>query len=147
MAQIIGVFRIGRDAEVRYTQGNNAVASLSLAFNYGQKGQDGNKPSQWIDASLWGKRAEAMAPYLKKGGLIYCVISDPHIESYQGKNGEGHKLVGTVSEIEFAGGRGAGGESSQNSAGSRPASIGGGGSAPAKKPAPSFDDLDDDIPF
>lgn len=146
MAQIIGVFRIGRDAEVRYSQGNNAVSSLSLAFNYGQKGQDGTKPSQWIDASLWGKRAEAMAPFLKKGSLIYCVINDPHIETYQGKNGEGHKLVGTVSEIEFAGGRSAGGESSQNSAESRPAPSpsAAASSAPAKRDP--FQ-MDDDIPF
>ena len=146
MAQMVGVFRIGRDAEVRFTQGGDPVASLSLAFNYGKKQEDGKRPSQWIDASLWGKRAEAMAPYLKKGGMVYCVISDPHIETFQGKNGEGVKLAGSIMEIEFAGGKQDGGGRQEQSAPapqqSRPAqqSRGGGGGS-------SFEDMDSDIPF
>lgn len=105
MAQIVGVFRLGRDAEVRHTAGGDAVCNLSLAFNYGKKQSDGNRPSQWIDASLWGKRAESLAQYLTKGAQVYAVISDPHIEEYEGRNGKGHKLAGTVIELEFAGGK------------------------------------------
>lgn len=138
MAQIVGVFRIGRDAEVRFTQGGEPVASLSLVFNYGKKGADGNKPSQWIDASLWGKRAEAMAPYLLKGAMIYAVISDPHIETFQGKNGEGHKLVGKVMEIEFAGSK-QDAEPAQHRA-SRQAMD-------SQRPTGRFDDMSDDVPF
>ena len=143
MAQIVGVFRIGRDAEVRFTKDGDAVASLSLVFNHGKKEADGNKPSQWVDASLWGKRAEAMAPYLLKGSMIYAVIGDPHIETYQGKNGEGHKLVGKVIEIEFAGSRndGAAQNSTTTSAPQRqqPSLRGG--------VASGFDDMGNDIPF
>ena len=58
MAHLAGVFRIGRDAEVRHTAKGDSVANLSLAYNYGQKGSDGKRPSQWIDGSLWGKRAD-----------------------------------------------------------------------------------------
>ena len=107
MAQLVGIFRIVRDAELRYTQNGDAVASLSLVFNFGQKGQDGNKPSQWIDASLWGKRAEAMSQYLLKGGQIYAIINDPHIETYEKRDGsgQGFKLTGRIAEIEFAGGK------------------------------------------
>lgn len=105
MAQIVGVFRLGRDAEVRHIPSGEAVCNLSLAFNYGKKQSDGKRPSQWIDASLWGKRAASLAQYLTKGSMVYAVISDPHIEEYEGKNGRGHKLAGTVSEIEFAGGK------------------------------------------
>lgn len=144
MAQIVGIFRLGRDAELRYTGSNEAVATLALAYNYGQKGQDGNKPSQWIEAAFWGKRAEAMAPHLSKGGLIYAVINDPHVETWTKKDQTtGFKLVGKVSEIEFAGGgRSSGGSqqgSSYESAPQRP--------APSSRPKPSFDDLGDDIPF
>ena len=138
MAQIVGVFRIGRDAEVRFTQGGEPVASLSLVFNYGKKGADGNKPSQWIDASLWGKRAEAMAPHLLKGSMIYAVISDPHIETFQSKNGEGHKLVGKVMEIEFAGSK-QDAEPAQHRA-SRQAMD-------SQRPTGRFDDMSDDVPF
>jgi single-strand DNA-binding protein len=41
------------------------VANVSLAFTYGKKGDDGKRPTQWVDASLWGQRAESLAPYIK----------------------------------------------------------------------------------
>jgi len=139
MAQLSGLFRLGDSAELRYTQKGDAVASLSLAYNYGRKGEDNKKPTQWISASLWGKQAEAVSPYLLKGGQIYAEIGDVHIETYAKKDGgEGFKLVGRIAELEFAGGRPA--ESDR----SPPADN----RAPAQnKPAPSFDDLDDSIPF
>ena len=144
MAQIVGIFRTGEDAVVRYTQNGEPVAGLSLAFNYGRKGDDGKRPSQWISASLWGKRAEAMAQYLKKGGMVYCVIKDPHIETYQKKDGgEGFKLVGSIAEIEFAGGKPEGG--------TRAPADGAYSSAqqPSQQPQKrdQFEDLGDDIPF
>ena len=140
MAQLSGLFRLGDSAELRYTQKGDAVASLSLAYNYGRKGEDNKKPTQWISASLWGKQAEAVSPYLLKGGQIYAEIGDVHIETYAKKDGgEGFKLVGRIAELEFAGGRPA--ESDR----SPPADN----RAPAQnKPAPrTFDDLGDDIPF
>ena len=96
--------RLGRDAELRYTAKGDAVCELALAINYGQKGQDGNRQTQWLSASLWGKRAESLAPHLQKGKLIYVVVEEPHIETYEGKNGQGHKLVGRIASLEFAGG-------------------------------------------
>ena len=133
--QLIGLARIGRDAEVRYTQSGKAVCSLSLAFNYGRKGQDGYKPSQWVEGTLWDKQAEALAPYLTKGSQVVVTLDDPHIEEYEGKNGKGHKLTGRVTAIEFAGG----GERQ-----ARPAAQ----SAPAPAPASGGGEpFDDDIPF
>ena len=127
-----GLARIGRDVEVRFTQKGESVAGLALAFNYQNKGE---KCTQWIEASLWGKRAESLAPYLRKGGLIAVTVDDVHVETYEGKNGPGTKLVGRVSDIELAGG------------------------APSEKVAPvadkevakasgsGFDNMDSDIPF
>ena len=144
-----GLARIGRDAEIRYTQGNDAVASLSLAFSYGRKGDDGKRPTQWVDATLWGKRAEALAPYLKKGGLVSVSLEDVHTEVYQGKNGEATKLVARVVDLELAG------SSERQQTAPAP-------QAPARQqqqrpaqpqrsaPAPQgsgFDDMDNDIPF
>lgn len=96
-------FRIGNDPKIRFTKNGDAVLSLSLAYNYGRKGEDGKKPTQWLDASLWGKQAEALAPYLQKGGHIVASVDDLHIEEYEGKNGAGHKLSGRVAAIEFVG--------------------------------------------
>lgn len=138
MANIQGLFRIGRDAELRYTPSGEPAINLALAFNYGKKADN---TSQWVDASLWGKRAEALAQYLVKGQQIYAVIDDPHIQTFQKQNGEqAAKLVGRVSAIEFAGTRPAAAQPPQQQTRQAPP-------AQAAPPASSLADMDDDVPF
>jgi single-strand DNA-binding protein len=97
-----GLYTLGRDAEVRFTASGDAVASLSLAYHYGKKDAEGKQPTQWIEASLWGKRAEAISQYLTKGKEIFAVLDDVHIETYNKKGGgEGFKLAARVSDITF----------------------------------------------
>ena len=98
-------FRIGQEPQLRYTKKGDAVMGLSLAYNYGRKGDDGKKPTQWVEGSLWGKQAEALQPYLAKGGQIVATLDDLHIEEYEGKNGPGHKLAGRVVSLELVGGK------------------------------------------
>lgn len=130
--QLIGLARLGRDAELRYLPNGDAIANLSLAFNYGKKGEDGQKPTQWVDATLWGKHAENMAPHLTRGKALVVTIDEPHIQTYDKRDGsQGVKLTGKVSLIEYASREG--GEQRQ----AQPAST---------KPAPEpFND--DDIPY
>ena len=136
-----GLARIGRDVELRRTAGGDAVISISLAFSYGRKGEDGKRPTQWVDAALWGKRAEALAPYLVKGGLVAVTLEEVHIETYTTRDGgSGSKLAARVLDIELAGGGGLSGASQATPP----------RQAPAAKPAPAgsgFEDMDDDIPF
>ena len=97
--------RLGRDAEVRYTPKGDAVANLALAYEYGRKGDDGKRPTQWLDGSLWGKAAESLAEYLTKGKLLCVLVDEVHIETYKKNDGsEGTKLVGRVMKVQFAGG-------------------------------------------
>lgn len=104
MPQLTDIGRIGRDTEVRFTPGGDAVANLAIACEYGRKGQDGKRPTQWVDATLWGKQAEAMAPYLVKGQQVHFTIDDAHIETYKKSDGtDGVKLTGKVIIIKFAG--------------------------------------------
>ena len=136
-----GLARIGRDAELRKTQSGESVLSLSLAFSYGRKGDDGRRPTQWVDATMWGKRAEALAPYLQKGGLVSVTLEEVRIETFTGKNGEGHKLAARVVDIELAGGSK---DSNAAPAPQRPPAP------PRAAPAPAssgFQDVDDDVPF
>lgn len=151
-----GLARLGRDAEIRYTPGGDPVASLSLAFSYGRKGEDGRRPTQWVDGSLWGKRAEALAPYLLRGGLVVVSLEEIHMESYQGQNGEAIKLVGRVTDIELAGGgerqQSAPAQAPARQAPARPAPQNNGYRTSNARPAPAapasgFDDMADDIPF
>lgn len=146
-----GIARLGKDAEVRFTPSGQQVANLALAFNYGRKGDDGNRPTQWVDASLWGDRAEKLAPYLTKGQTVYVMLEEPHIETYEGKNGTGAKMVARVASIEFAGSKQDGQQQSQRQQSApdnprppqqsapRPQQGSGGGGG--------FGDFDDDIPF
>lgn len=145
MATLIALFTLGRDAELRKTQNGDSVATLALAYNYGRKGQDGKAPSQWIEGSLWGKQAESLTPYLLKGKQIEAVIDEPHIETYEGRNGPGHKLAGKVLKLEFVR-DGHRQEGVPSAPAPKPQQR-----APATAPAPhsssGFDDMDDDIPF
>ena len=144
-----GLARLGRDAELRTTSQGESVATLALAFSYGRKGSDGNRPTQWVDAALWGKRAEALAPFLAKGGLVSVSLEDVHIETFEGKNGPGHKLAARVVDVELA-------SPKQASAAPAPAPAARPAQPPQRQaPAPAprgpngsgIDDMDDDIPF
>ena len=143
MATLTGLFTLGRDAETRVTQGGTTVVQLAVAYNYGRKGEDGKKPSQWVRASMFGKQAETLAPYLTKGKQVSLVIRDLHIATFQKQDGStGTSLEGVADFDDFARG--------PKQEGAAP--------APAPRPAPApptaqrsagsgFDDMDDDIPF
>lgn len=134
MMKLIGVARLGADVEIRHLASGSAVANLSLAWNYGRKGDDGKRPSQWVEAALFGERAESLAPYLTKGTSVFVDLRDVHVETFNKRDGSsGVKLTGVVDSIDFAG--------------NRP-----GNDSPATKQTqqrqkPVVDDLDNDIPF
>lgn len=124
---LTGLARLGRDATLRRTPQGDAVLEMALAFNYGAKDGSGNRPTQWIDATLWGKRAEALAQHLTKGSAVDVVITEPHIETWTKKDQTtGFKLVGKVAELEFAGG-GSGDRKPASAPAPRPAAAPGSG--------------------
>ena len=137
MASLIGLFTLGRDAELRSTAQGEQVASLALACQYGRKGADGKRPTQWVDGALWGERAAKLAEYLTKGSEFYMHLEDVHVEKRDGT--QGVKLVGRVGALEFTRGRPAA-QAPAPAPAPRPP-------APPPKPASGFDDMDDDVPF
>ena len=54
MSKMFGLARLGRDAEIRTTGQGESVATLALAFSYGRKGSDGNRPSLCFEEGLFG---------------------------------------------------------------------------------------------
>lgn len=146
----IGLARLGRDAEVRNLPDGTAVANLSLAVTVFDKNAEHNRGTQWIDATLWGQQAERLAPYMRKGSVHCFTLSDLKIETYQGQNGQGHKLTARVDSVELgprADGAAAPAPQGQQQRSQPPAQR-----APASAPPPpqrqasGFDDMDD-IPF
>jgi single-strand DNA-binding protein len=121
--------------------GENVVANLSLAFDYYDPKAEKKRSTTWIDGALWGKQATSLEQYLTKGSQVCVTIDDLHLETYQGKNGEGTKLVGRVTSIRLAGGRAEGPAASH-----APAPLQAPAAAPRPRaPAPDIDD--GDIPF
>jgi single-strand DNA-binding protein len=71
--KVILVGNLGRDAELRYTPGGAAVATLNLATTEVFKDREGQRKedTQWHRVILWGKTAESLQDYLTKGKQIY----------------------------------------------------------------------------
>ena len=98
--QLIGLVRLGRDAELRHTANGDAVLQMAMAYNYGKKA---DKLTQWIDASMWGERAEKLAPYMLKGTALCVTLSDVHVHLYAKSDGtQAASIRAKVSDVEFA---------------------------------------------
>jgi single-strand DNA-binding protein len=63
----IAAGRLARDAELRTTGSGTSVCSFTIACDagYGDK-----KRTEWVKVALFGKRADGLSPYLKKGTAL-----------------------------------------------------------------------------
>ena len=71
--KVILVGNLGRDAELRYTPGGAAVATLNLATTevWNDRNNQRQEKTEWHRVVLWGKQAESLQEYLTKGKQIY----------------------------------------------------------------------------
>lgn len=69
---ITAVGNLGRDPEMRYTPGGQAVTTFSVATNrqYTSSAGEQVKETTWLRVSAWGKQAEACNTYLRKGSKV-----------------------------------------------------------------------------
>lgn len=67
---VVLIGRLTRDIQVRYTQSEKAVGNFTLAINRRFKNQNGEYETDFIDCVVFGKQAETMEQYTKKGDLI-----------------------------------------------------------------------------
>jgi single-strand DNA-binding protein len=79
---IIIAGNLGRDPEMRYTPGGQAVTNFSVATSRQYTGSDGNqvKETIWFRVSAWGKTAETCNTYLRKGSKVLVegrLVADP----------------------------------------------------------------------
>jgi single-strand DNA-binding protein len=143
------VGNLGRDAEMRFTAGGTAVATVSLATTERFTDKEGQKreDTQWHRIVIWGKTAESLQEYLTKGKQIYV---EGRIETKEWTNKEGQKVKTTEIRADrvvlLGGGGGGGGEGRP-----RPArgSAYGASEGPETSGAETSIDApnDDDIPF
>jgi single-strand DNA-binding protein len=141
---VVLVGRLTRDAEIMVTNSGYPLAKISLAVNRRRKSGD-----QWIDEgnffdiNLWGKRGEALAPYLKKGQQI-AVDGQLRQDRWEQDGMKRSKVVIEAQNIQLLGSRP--GEA-RPQGGPAPA-RGNTSSEPARQNYPPADDhFEDDIPF
>ncbi len=148
------VGNLGKDPEVRYTAGGQAVATLRIATSRswtdkasGQRKEE----TEWHDVEVWGKQAEQCGEYLAKGRQVY-VEGRLKTDKWQDKqSGQDRYRVKVVADaVRFLGGGGAGAGAGR----ARPAGAGGTDEGGASGPPPGFDEAPggsgggpDDIPF
>lgn len=127
--------QLGKDAEIRYLPNGDPVASFSVADSQGK-----DKPTIWWRASLFGKRAESLGPYLTKGQAVTVSGSITERE-YTDKDGQQKKAQEIrVNDVALQGGK-------RESAAPAPAQRQAPAPAPRQAGGSGFDDMDDEIPF
>jgi single-strand DNA-binding protein len=147
--KVILVGNLGRDAELRYTPGGAAVATLNLATTEVFKDREGQKKedTQWHRVILWGKTAETLQDYLTKGKQIYV---EGKLQTRKWKDKDGNdkyttEVRGDRVVLLSGGGRGDGAGRGEGSGRSTPAAAADDFSH--GEPGGSVELTDDDIPF
>ena len=147
--KVILVGNLGRDAELRYTPGGAAVATVNMATTDVYKDREGQKKedTQWHRVILWGRTAESLHEYLTKGKQIYV---EGRLQTRKWTDKDGVEKYTTEIRgdrvVLLGGGGGGGGQRSARPSDS--GGAGGGGYDPGPHDTGGPGDLsDDDIPF
>ena len=93
--------RLTKDIDLRYTNSGTAVGNFTLASERNFTGKDGKKETDFVDCTVWGKKAEAMAEYLGKGNGV-IVKGELQQDKWQNDDGKNRsKLKVNVAEFNF----------------------------------------------
>jgi len=150
--KVILVGNLGRDAELRYTPGGAAVATLNMATTevWNDKSGQRQEKTEWHRVVLWGKTAESLNEYLTKGKQIYV---EGRLQTRQWDDKDGNKRYTTeirgdrVVLLGGGGGGGRGGGGGGSRGGGMSDSGGGSDFGGPSGPETSAPLTDDDIPF
>jgi single-strand DNA-binding protein len=174
--KVILVGNLGADPEVRYLPSGDAVANIRLATTdrYKEKASGEMKEmTEWHRVSFFGRLAEIVSEYLKKGSSVYIegrirtrkwqaqdgtdrYSTEIVADQMQMLGGRGGASMGGGDDggyssrepAERSGGGGGGGGGRASGGGAQRGGGGGGGSTRPSAPAGGgFDEMDDDIPF
>ena len=151
--KVILVGNLGRDAELRYTPGGAAVATLNMATTetWTDKGGQRQEKTEWHRVVFWGKVAESLTEYLTKGKQVYV---EGRLETRQWNDKDGSKRYTTEIKGDkivllgsAGGGGGRGGSGGGMARGGGEESTGGAQPSHGGAEMPDTPLTDDDIPF
>lgn len=101
MNRFVGVGRLAKDIELRYTKEGTAVGTSTIAID--RKGK--KDEVDFLNFTVWNKTAEIMAQYLKKGSQV-AIEGRIQTRNYDGKDGKKVYVTEIVVEsFDFVGGK------------------------------------------
>lgn len=126
---------LGKDCEKRVTPKGDSVTSFTVAVN---SGFGDKQVTNWVNCALWGKQADALAPYLMKSTKV-AISGELTLREYDNKDGsKGKSLDVRVSTITLIGSKPD--SNTQASKESAPQSA-------KQAYSSAYDDFEQDIPF
>jgi single-strand DNA-binding protein len=152
--KVILAGNLTRDPELRYTPKGTAVARIGLAVNRTYSTETGEKKEEvtFVDVDAWGRQAEVISQYLKKGRPI-LMEGRLRLDQWEDKNThqKQSKLKVVLESFSFLDSRGGDGGGSASSAPARPTAA---TQAPAAAPSAAEPGEpegapveEDDVPF
>lgn len=135
----IGIGRVGRDPELKHMT-SGAVVNISIACDETYKNKDGEKVEkvEWVPLVFFGKLAEIVGEYVKKGAQIY-VEGRLQTRKWQDKDGQDRYTTEIVADrMQMLGSRAANGNDPTPAAEANPKPV---------RALSKFDSLESDIPF
>lgn len=133
--KFIGIGNLGKDPEIRYMQDEKCVANISIGISEKYKDKQGQQKetTEWVNVVFFGKLAEIVGQYLKKGSQVY-VEGKLKTEKYE-KDGQTRYSTKVIADsMKMLGGKT---DQNQNQD-SR---------SETQNTANTADNLDDEIPF
>ena len=147
--KVIIIGNLGRDPEIRYMPSGDAVANITVATTDKWKDKQSGETreaTEWHRISFFGRQAEVVGQYLKKGSQVY-VEGSLRTRKWTDQSGqEKYSTEIRADSMQMLGGRqgqggGGGGASSQagpdEGGGGYDDGYGSQAPAPARRPAPS----------
>lgn len=140
--KVILVGHVGRDPEVRNTSGGTLIANCALATSDRWKDKasgETKEATEWHRLVFYGKLAEIVESYVKKGMLLY-VEGKLKTRKWTDKDGvEKYSTEIHADQMNMLGAK----EAREEEHRQRPQPT----TQRNARPAPNFSDMDDDIPF
>jgi single-strand DNA-binding protein len=131
--KVIAVGNLGADPETKYMPSGVACSTFSVAVSEkwtDKQSGEVKERTEWIRAETWGKLAEIVAEYLRKGSQVY-VEGSLRTDSWEDEAGNKKYMTKVrVDNLQMLGGKGDSGQRQ-----------------PAPQSPPQQDEFDDDIPF
>lgn len=156
--KVILIGNLGKDPEIRYTPSGDAIANLTIATSESWKDKQSGEQkeiTEWHRVVAYGRLAQIMGEYLKKGSKVY-VEGSLRTRKWQDKDGQDRYTTEVrCNEMQMLDGRSEGGPrgqsadygSGRNTVGQSEQPAGGSRSQPHADEGFSEPAFDDDIPF